>query len=642
MLINKNTFAFKLNLYVVSLITLIALVIFASFYFVSRNMLLSSVEQNAKNIAENNVNKIDAVISECSKIPFNFASVIENLDLSEEQLINQMELIVKKNKEVYGTTIAFEPFMYKDSRYYFAPFIYRKDGEIIKTNLNNPDYAYFFQDWYQIPKYLNEPVWSEPYYDEGGGNALLITYSVPFYKEVKGTKKLWGIVSVDIALDWLTDIVSSIKIYDSGFAFVVSQNGAIVTHPNKDFILNESIFSLAEENNIPELREIGRKMLKEESGFEEVRSITLSGKSRIYYTPFHSNNWSLAVMFPENELYADLNNLSLMIVVIGILGFILLIFTITSVSKKLTEPLSSFSKAAKQIGLGEFNIKLPDVNSSDEIGELRNSFKKMQNELATYIENLKNTTAEKEKMQSELRIAHQIQMGMIPKIFPAFPDRDDVDLHAFLDPAKEVGGDLYDFFFIDDNKLVVTVGDVAGKGVPASLFMAVTRTLIRSKMTKGVRPAEIIDSINEDLMGDNDSKLFVTLLLCVIDLNTREVEYTNAGHNYPYIVSEDGSIKTLKEKHGMAVGLFKIKPYLSGKFLLQPHDKIVLYTDGVNEAMNINDELYDYERFEKCMSRINTLTAKESTQLILNDIKTFTGEAEQSDDITLLILELKE
>ena len=145
----------------------------------------------------------------------------------------------------------------------------------------------------------------------------------------------------------MADIVSSIKIFDSGFAFVVSQHGAIVTHPDKNYILNESIFSLAEEHKIPKLREIGRKMIKGENSFEDVTSITLKENSKIYYTPFHSNNWSLAVMFPENELYADLYNLSLMIFIIGGFGFVIIIFTITTVSGKLTKPLSSFSKAAK-------------------------------------------------------------------------------------------------------------------------------------------------------------------------------------------------------------------------------------------------------------------------------------------------------
>ena len=167
MIINKNTFAFKLNLYVVSLITVIALVIFSSYYILSRNMLLSSVAENAKNIAEKNVNEIDAVISQCAKIPYNLSSVIEEMDLNEEQLISLIREVVEKNKEVYGSAIAFEPFMFDNNKYYFAPYIYRDNGKIITTNLNDNDYAYFFQDWYQVPRYLNRAVWSEPYYDEG-------------------------------------------------------------------------------------------------------------------------------------------------------------------------------------------------------------------------------------------------------------------------------------------------------------------------------------------------------------------------------------------------------------------------------------------------------------------------------------------
>ena len=640
-MINRNTFAFRLNMYVVSLITFIAIIVFASYYFISRSILLESVEDNARNIAEKNVNQINAVIGRCAKIPNSFASLVENVDLNEEQLVDLLRDIVVKNDEVYGSAISFEPYSYKENRFYYAPYVFRNGDKIKISDLNDPGYAYLYQDWYQIPKRLERPLWSEPYYDEGGGNILMITYSVPFYKTNNGRKTFRGVITIDIALDWLTEIVSSIKIFETGFAFVLSQNGAFVTHPTNDYILNESIFSLAEEYNLPHMREIGRKMVGGESGLEEIHSVTLDADSKIYFTPFKSNSWSIAVMFPVDELYAGLNNLSWFILLIGIVGLGLIIVTITTVSNKLTKPLTSFSKIAKEIGGGKFNVELPDINTSDEVGELRSSFKRMQTELTHYIEDLKATTAEMEKMESELRIAHQIQMGMIPKIFPPFPDRDDIDLYAFLDPAKEVGGDLYDFFFVEDDKLVITVGDVAGKGVPASLFMAVTRTLIRSKMVKGADPSEVIDAINEDLMEDNDSKLFVTLVLCIINLKTREVEWINAGHNHPYIVKKDGSCKQLKETHGMALGVFKMNPYKSNRFVLDAGDKLVLYSDGVNEAMNSKEEQYDYDRFEKCLINIGKLNAKESTALVLEDIKKFTDGAEQSDDITLLIHEMK-
>jgi sigma-B regulation protein RsbU (phosphoserine phosphatase) len=598
-------------------------------------------EESAKNITEKYVNQIDAVIGKSAKIPYNIATVIENGNPKEEELIALLKNIVTNNEEVYGSAIAFEPFGFDENKYFYSHYVYKSKGEIVTSNLNDPKYEYFYQDWYQIPAHLEEPVWSEPYYDEGGGNVVMTTYSVPFYKTENGIKKFWGIITVDIALDWLDSLVSSIKIYETGFAFVISYAGTFVTHPNNDFILNHTIFSLSEEYNIPDLREIGKKMIKDESGFRELNGVTIKEDSRIYYTPFNSNTWSLGVIFPEKELYADLNNISLLIIVIGLFGLGFIVTTVTEVSKRLTKPLNQFAKAAGEVGSGKFNTELPQITSKDEIGELYNSFKRMQVELNNYIENLKATTAEKEKMQSELRIAHQIQMDMVPKIFPPFPERDDVDLFAVLDTAKEVGGDLYDFFFIDDERIVVLVGDVAGKGVPASLFMAVTRTLIRSKFTKGISTAKVVDQINRDLMQNNDSQLFVTLLLCIIDLKTKEMEYTSGGHNPAYIVSEDGTITTLKDRHGMALGLFDVMPYTSSTYQMKQGDKFILYTDGVNEAMDKNGDIYDYERFENMLGKIKDLSAKESIEIILKDIKKFAEGAEQSDDITLMVVTMK-
>jgi sigma-B regulation protein RsbU (phosphoserine phosphatase) len=564
--------------------------------------------------------------------------IIETGNPNESGLISMLQSIVSNNDEIYGSAIAFEPFSYDKNKYFFSSYVYKDNGKIVTSDLNDPNYAYLYQDWYQIPSHLKIPVWSEPYYDEGGGNVIMTTYSVPFYRTENGGKKLWGIITIDIALDWLDSLVSSIDIYETGFAFVISYAGTFVTHPNNKFIMNQTIFSLSEEYNLPGLRDVGRRMLERKSDFEKLEGVTVKEKSRIYYTPFNSSKWSFGIIFPEKELYAGLNNLSLLLILIGLFGLGFIVLTVTGVSRKLVRPLKSLAKAAGEIGSGNFNAELPNITSGDEIGELHRSFQRMQFELNNYIENLKKTTSDKEKIESELRIAHKIQMDMLPKLFPPFPNREDIDLHAFLYPAKEVGGDLYDFFFIDDSKLVVLIGDVAGKGVPASLFMAVTRTLIRSKMMKGSSTEEVVGQINRDLMENNDSKLFVTLLLCIIDIDKKELQYTNAGHNPPYIVSQNGDTTQLQDRHGMAVGLFDIKPYTSSKYKLKAGDKFVLYTDGINEAMDEEDNQYDYKRFENALRKITNLTARESTEFILQDIKSFTKNAEQSDDLTLMVV----
>ena len=640
MSINKRTFAYRLNLYIVSLLTIIAAVIFGSYLIISRNFLLESAENTAANIAELNAKKIESILVSTETIALNMDPIVESRELNDEELLFLIRNIVQNNESVFGSTIAFEPFSYDKSKYYYSPYYYKDNGELHYKNLGTTSYEYFFQDWYQIPKYLGRAVWSEPYFDEGGGNILMSTFSVPFYRYEGDQKRFWGILTVDISLDWLEKIVSSVKIYETGFAFVISSSGTIIIHPDSSFIMNESIFSIAEENNDPELREIGREMIHGESGFKPVHSLTTDYDSYIEYIPLHDHGWSIAVIFPEAELYADLNQLSLIIIIIGLLGLGIILFSVAKVSTRLTRPLHSLSEAAKLIGSGNLEADLPKISTSDEIEDLYNSFLKMQGELKHYIENLKRTTADKEKIESELRIANQIQMGMIPKIFPPFPDRDDIDLHAFLEPAKEVGGDLYDFFFIDDNKLVVVVGDVAGKGVPASLFMAVTRTLIRSKMIKGVSLKSVVDQVNKNLQASNTSRLFVTLFICIVDLDTRTLEFTNAGHNYPYIASPDGRVKPIEVTHGMALGVFDIKPYESETITVNPGDKLVLYTDGVNEAMNTSDEMYDYPRFEKVLCESAKLSSKETTSIVLSDIKDFTEGAEQSDDITLLVMRI--
>ena len=189
MLPKKNTFAFRLNLYVVSSISLIAVIIFTSFYFISRDILLSMAEESAKNITEKYVNQIDAVIGKSAKIPYNIATVIENGNPKEEELIALLKNIVTNNEEVYGSAIAFEPFGFDENKYFYSHYVYKSKGEIVTSNLNDPKYEYFYQDWYQIPAHLEEPVWSEPYYDEGGGNVVMTTYSVPFYKTEISRKK---------------------------------------------------------------------------------------------------------------------------------------------------------------------------------------------------------------------------------------------------------------------------------------------------------------------------------------------------------------------------------------------------------------------------------------------------------------------
>ncbi|MDD4171558.1 MAG: LytS/YhcK type 5TM receptor domain-containing protein [Syntrophomonas sp.] len=255
--------------------------------------------------------------------------------------------------------------------------------------------------------------------------------------------------------------------------------------------------------------------------------------------------------------------------------------------------------------------------------------------------NERNTESVKKLIESELKIAREIQMGIVPKIFPAFPERSEFDIYAVLEPAKEVGGDLYDFFLLDDDLLCFTIGDVSGKGVPASLFMAVTKTLIKAKADRLMTPAEILAKVNDDLCEDNESCMFVTEFLGILHIPSGEVVYSNAGHNLPYLVRRDGSIEPLAKTTGMALGVMEGIPFEKSSFNFECGDTLLMYTDGVTEAMNSQGELFMEQRLEEILAGFGDKSVKEETAMVLNAVKEYAGEALQSDDITIVALKYK-
>jgi sigma-B regulation protein RsbU (phosphoserine phosphatase) len=365
----------------------------------------------------------------------------------------------------------------------------------------------------------------------------------------------------------------------------------------------------------------------------------MKGDAWLYYTNLPSSDWSIAIVFPEKELLADLHYLFTTLVALAVGGILLIFIVITVISKRITRPIEKLAKVTANFGLGNFDVELPKIKRNDEIDQLTNSFEDMRRELKRYIKNLEETTAAKNRIESELKIAHDIQQGIIPKIFPPFPNRKDVDLYAVLDPAKEVGGDLYDFFLLDKKRLVFAIGDVSGKGVPASLFMAITRTLLRAKAVGDISAPEIVTNINKELCKDNDNAMFVTFFLGILNLENGDLDFCNAGHNYPYILKSGASPAQLSQTHGTPLGLFDDIEYKSGRMKIEKGDALVLYTDGIPEAMDKEGNLFGDTKLKEILFSFNDdHSPKKITKKLLEDTKDFEKEAEQSDDITILVL----
>jgi len=345
---------------------------------------------------------------------------------------------------------------------------------------------------------------------------------------------------------------------------------------------------------------------------------------------------AILVTLPTARMQAAIRNETRLAMAVS--GLVLLLGSVMAIfgAKTISKPITDLTEMSRRIAGGDFTQRI-DVRARNEIGVLAASFNEMTRRLNESIEHLKETTAAKERIESELQIAHEIQMSMVPKIFPPFPDRSEFDIFATLVPAKEVGGDLYDFFFIDDDRLCFAVGDVSGKGVPASLFMAVTKTLFRATAGNSGTPGEVLARLNTEICRDNDSCMFVTFFFGILNIRSGQVDYSNGGHNLPYRLHRDG-VSPVENLGGRALGLMEQSPYSSGRMVLGPGEALLLYTDGVTEAMDSSEKLYSDQRLADFLVTNHNSSPRQIIGDLISDVRRFAGETPQSDDITVLAL----
>ena len=335
--------------------------------------------------------------------------------------------------------------------------------------------------------------------------------------------------------------------------------------------------------------------------------------------------------------------LLIMLAVAGILVAAFVTVTIFLIRRMATKPLSMLSKAtlgfadSKNGYTKEDVINLP-IRSRDEIGDLYHEIRSMQGRMVEYLENLTQVTKEKERIGAELSIATQIQADMLPRIFPPFPDRKEFDIYATMTPAKEVGGDFYDFFLVDENHLGLVMADVSGKGVPAALFMVIAKTLIKNRAQVGGGPAEVLNYVNEQLCESNDAELFVTVWFAILDLKTGKGLAANAGHEHPAIRRAGGSYELVVYRHSPAVAIMEGMRFKEHEFELHPGDSLFVYTDGVAEATNAKDELFGTDRMLNALNRDPDASPETLLPTVRQAIDAFVGDAPQFDDITMLSL----
>lgn len=625
-------------------LTMRVVLLAAVLFFMASAVFLRMVDRNIKKEAVKNVNyeltktidRIDLMLNSVEVALENTAWLVPYRKDLPDFMFGVTRKFVENNPFIYSCAIGFEPYYYEDKGEYFLPFSYREGDTIISTQIGSKEYDYQYLDWYQIPKLKGEPCWSEPYYDYTG--LKMMTYSIPLYDE---NGDFYAVIEADITLDWLTEIVNTVSPYPNSYTFMISRNASFIVHPNEEYILNETLFSMTYGKEVSEsMKKIQTDMVNQSSGMVEMSEKEMFFKDcYVFYSHIKTTDWSVAIVCPEDEVFSEVSVIRNKLIVDIVIALLIMIVFCYINLRKIVDPISEFSDFTKKISNGNFSTSLPEIKTSGELKVLYESFAQMKESLLKYIDELKTTTINNERIESELRIASAIQMEMLPCVFPPFPDRKDIDLYAKMIPAKKVGGDLYDFF-IKKEKLFFIVGDVSGKGVPAALVMTVICSLFRTLTSHAKQSDRIVEMLNETISRNNDMLMFCTMFVGVLDLKTATLDYCNAGHNTPYVINSKG-VTPLETETNICVGLYEDFEFVRQSYTFEEDSYFFLYTDGVTEAENIDKEIYTEQRLLEHLINSDKTTAMSIINDILVDVSRHSGDTLQSDDITMLCFNFK-
>ena len=608
---------------------------------------------------------------------FSHVSEIEaNLD-KPDKLPAIMKDVVAHNPYIRSCGISFVGDYYPQKGHWYCPYAIKVDsGKVVENRfIGDAEHDYLKAEWFNEAIKLDSVYWSKPFFDSMDSITPLASCIIPIHDR---QGKPVAILGADLPLDWFSGKAvkglntngQEVKVYvgnnvDDDFDekrsynfgdrkwrllthnFIINKEGTYIAHPEHKRVINENYFKLAAETPDTIDDHIGRMMAAHKKGFygknnlepEPFEFFDMDNISAyVFYEPIDHTDWSIALAVPSFMIY--IISIGSGVVMIILIALALLVTRIVGriIVKRATRPLNQLAESANEVAKGNFRAPLPIIKHNDEIRLLRDSFEGMQHSLAEYVEELKETTASKAAIENELKVAHDIQMSMLPKIFPPYPERHDIDIFGTLTPAKEVGGDLFDFY-IRDEKLFFCIGDVSGKGIPASLVMAMTRSLVRKISAHTAEPHHIAYTLNQALSEGNENTMFVTAFIGVLDLTSGLLRYCNAGHNPPLLIGREVSFVPCEPN--MSLGLMSDLEYVPQELLFEHQMTIFLFTDGLNEAednMNVqfgNDRIL--RQAEKLLAK-GDIQPEEIVNQMGAAVHAFVDGAQQSDDLTMLAI----
>lgn len=506
-----------------------------------------------------------------------------------DSLYSVLRRMVEQNPTIVGAGLLFEANYYPQKGRWFEPYVAeRSDGTIEEEQIGSASHNYLDAEFYKNGIKAGRGRWSEPYFDEAGARMMLCTYTIPVRDNSGRTVALLG---ADVSLEWLSSVINSHHIYPSSYNVVISRTGLVLVAPDERHTMRKTIQEVTASSSDTTTRYINRQQMSGKSGHRDITD-NHGEKLSIFYAPIDGETgWSMSVVCSQSEIYEDLWEVGIYLSLLMVAGMALLGYIIYRTARSARS--------------------------------------------------LQRANAEKERVGSELRIARNIQESMLPKTFPPFPERDDIEIFASLVPAKEVGGDLYDFH-IRDEKLFFCIGDVSGKGVPSSLVMAVTRSLFHTVSAHEDKPEVIVSDMNESMADMNDSDMFVTLFVGALDLTTGILRYCNAGHEDPLLIGKGvGLLPTISN---IPVGMMPGWKYDGEETLIYSGTTIFLYTDGLTEAEDSNQAQFGKQRMIRTARQALLANGSCAPETIIEvqteALKKFVGNAEQSDDLTMLAIRL--
>ena len=494
--------------------------------------------------------------------------------------------------------------------------------------------------------------------DAFSGN-LCVTCSVP----VMADGEMIGVAGADLILESMTEIVNASN-SQSGFSFVINEDGNVILAPQDNYLFPAEISDKAKGLKESSNTDIAKLVTDALADVTDLRVITIEDKE--YYlagAPMRTVGWALISIVdkevteaPENlllEEYDKINqdargrfragtvrtlcNILVVIVLIGIAGF----FATLQVSRRIVSPIEEMTKDINISSQTGRLFEMKDAyRTDDEIEVLAEAFDDLSKKTKRYIQDITRITREKERVSTELQMANRIQNSMIPNVFPPFPGRREFDIYASMDPAREVGGDFYDFFLIDEDHLCLVMADVSGKGVPAALFMMISKVILQNCAMLGKSAAEILVKTNDAICSSNQVEMFVTVWAGILEISTGKITASNAGHEYPAVM-QNGTFSLLKDKHGFVIGGMDGVQYTEYEIQLQPGDKLFLYTDGIPEAADKNENMFGTQRMLDALNKDTSASPRQILENVREEVDDFVMGAEQFDDMTMLCLEYK-